>query len=222
MTSNFPGYSRIGGERSEPEWREYSLKRISLFRHVTIPHSTRSYAARSNRQNNVKVISKRLSEAKECRNCVRVRNWFRLLFAPENSKVLLNPRPPSPRTGHHNYCPLVNHDGRQLAGGRNRISWIPVNHMRLCVRSRLWHIPCLQPPSKGDHNLQDWGPQIHQNMQLFILEAFLAFKCYLNKLKIQILAHQEAFWGSNSFTSSWGPFLEARFLEFIFHVTCFA
>ena len=40
MTSNFPGYSRIGGERSEPEWREYSLKRISLFRHVTIPHST--------------------------------------------------------------------------------------------------------------------------------------------------------------------------------------
>ena len=162
MTSNFPGYNSSFHSSASPR--------------------------RSNRQNNVKVISKRLSEAKECRNCVRVRNWFRLLFAPENSKVLLNPRSPSPRTGHHNYCPLVNHDGRQLAGGRNR----------------------------------DWGPQIHQNMQLFILEAFLAFKCYLNKLKIQILAHQEAFWGSNSFTSSWVPFLEARFLEFIFHVTCFA
>ena len=85
------------------------------------------------------------------------------------AKYSSTPGSPSPRTGDHNYCPLVNHDGRQLAGGRNR----------------------------------DWGPQIHQNMQLFILEAFLAFKCYLNELKIQILAHQEAFWGSNSFTSSW-------------------
>ena len=193
MTSNFPGYSRIGGERSEPEWREYSLKRISLFRHVTIPHSTPRLRlvvpiVRIMLKSLANDWAKRRSAATVCVYEIGFDCCLHLKIAKYSS----TPGPPSP-----------NHDGRQLAGGRNRISWIPVNHMRLCVRSRLWHIPCLQPPSKGHHNLQDWGPQIHQNMQLFILEAFLAFKCYLNKLKIQILAHQEAFWGSNSFTSSW-------------------
>ena len=82
MTSNFPKKNILISSRNNSSF-----------------HSSAS-PRRSNRQNNVKVISKRLSEAKECRNCVRVRNWFRLLFAPENSKVLLNPGPPSPRLAH--------------------------------------------------------------------------------------------------------------------------
>ena len=159
MTSNFPGYSRIGGERSEPEWREYSLKRISLFRHVTIPHSTP-----------------------------------RLRLVVPIVRIMLKS--------------LANDWAKRRSAATVCVYEIGFD---CCLHLKI-----------AKYSSRDWGPQIHQNMQLFILEAFLAFKCYLNKLKIQILAHQEAFWGSNSFTSSWVPFLEARFLEFIFHVTCFA
>ena len=158
MTSNFPGYSRIGGERSEPEWREYSLKRISLFCHVTIPHSTPRLRlvvpiVRIMLKSLANDWAKRRSAATVCVYEIGFDCCLHLKIAKY-------------------------YDGRQLAGGRHPMP--PASIKR--------------PPQSSR----------------------------LNKLKIQILAHQEAFWGSNSFTSSWVPFLEARFLEFIFHVTCFA
>ena len=116
----------------------------SLFRHVTIPHSTPRLRlvvpiVRIMLKSLANDWAKRRSAATVCVYEIGFDCCLHLKIAKYSS----TPGPPSPRTGHHNYCPLVNHDGRQLAGGRNRISWIPVNHMRLCVRSRLWHIPCL-------------------------------------------------------------------------------
>ena len=105
MRSIFP--PRIGGERSEPEWRglikpstglrtglEWPVLRPYWRRNIR--HSTRGYASRSNPQGKVKYLDQEVG-ARDARRLVSrscSRNWVLVAITLLKSKVPhLNPRP---------------------------------------------------------------------------------------------------------------------------------